>query len=76
MSFTDSLVFNVCGFGTTVLLMNLAKSWPKLMKEWAAVELSMISYGWPLQLGTRLKVMTTVFMTIAAGKYLYRVSQT
>lgn len=40
------------------------------MKEWAAVELSMISYGWPLQLGIRLKIMTTVIMSIAAGNYL------
>lgn len=37
------------------------------MKEWVAVERSMISYGWPLDLDLRLKVMTIAFMSVAAG---------
>lgn len=37
------------------------------MKEWVSVEKSMISYGWPLDLDMRLKVMTVAFMSVAAG---------
>lgn len=64
----DNLVFNLCGLATTVLLFDLARNWPKLMKEWVAVEKTMISYGWPLDLDVRLKAMTIAFMSIAAGE--------
>lgn len=60
-------MFNLCGLATTVLLIDLARNWPKLMKEWVSVERSMISYGWPLDMDIRLKTMTIVFMSIAAG---------
>lgn len=67
--FTDNLVFNLCGLATSILLLDLARNWPKLMKEWVSVEKSMISYGWPLDLDVRLKGMTIVFMSIAAGTF-------
>lgn len=66
---TDNLVFNLCGLATSILLLDLARNWPKLMKEWVSVEKSMISYGWPLDLDVRLKGMTIVFMSIAAGGF-------
>lgn len=67
MFVSDNLVFNLCGLAITILLLDLARNWPQLMKEWVFVERSMISYGWPLDLDFRLKVMTVTFMTIAAG---------
>lgn len=67
MLFLDNLVFNLCGLAITILLLDLARNWPMLMKEWVSVERSMTSYGWPLDLDIRLKVMTVIFMSIAAG---------
>lgn len=63
----DTLVFNLCGLATTVLFLDLARNWPGFMREWVCVERSMIRYGWPSELDVRLKAMTVVFMSIAAG---------
>lgn len=68
--FLDNLVFNLYGLAITILLLDLARNWPKLMKDWVSVERSMISYGWPVDLDVRLKIMTVVFMSIAAGNLI------
>ena len=54
----------------TISFLHLAKNWPKLMQDWYTMEVSMYNYGWPRKLDFRLKVITMIIMSVAAGTYL------
>lgn len=61
--FLGEIVFYVCMVSSSISFLELSIKWPKLMKEWANVEISMKSYGWPKNLDLRLKIVT-VFMFV------------
>lgn len=46
----------------------LARKWPKFMKKWHEVDLSMQrAYNFPSNLNARFKIITTIAFTAAAG---------
>lgn len=61
--------FNSVGVIGGMLFLWLAKNWPRIMRYWNEVELSMRYYGWPKRLNTKLNMLTVVLMTMALSKY-------
>ncbi|RZC42767.1 uncharacterized protein BDFB_000644, partial [Asbolus verrucosus] len=66
----DRLFFNLSGVVAGCLFLNFAKNWPKLMRDWSAVESSMLSYGWPSGLNKKLNTLMAAFMFTALVEHI------
>lgn len=53
----------------SVVFIELAKEWPKLMKSWRNVEIDMKGYGFPRGLNKRITILIAFFMVTFSGTY-------
>nr|CAL23142.2 gustatory receptor candidate 9 [Tribolium castaneum] len=65
----NRLFFFLTGVMASLLFLNLAKRWPKFVKDWCVVDATFASYGWPKGLNKKLNTLTVVFMLIALGEH-------
>lgn len=62
--------FYCTGLASGYLYLQLAIKWPRFMKEWSSVEMTMASYGWPSGLNRRLNILFGVFMSLSLSIFL------
>lgn len=53
----------------SVVFIELAKEWPKLMQSWRNVETDMKGYGFPRGLNRRITILIAFFMVTFSGMY-------
>ncbi|KYB27367.1 hypothetical protein TcasGA2_TC033212 [Tribolium castaneum] len=66
----NRLFFFLTGVMASLLFLNLAKRWPKFVKDWCVVDATFASYGWPKGLNKKLNTLTVVFMLIALVEHI------
>lgn len=53
---------------TVILYLQLAKNWPKLLKNWCTLDKLMnIKYGYPKGMDMQIKLLMGVFVTLSLG---------
>lgn len=56
----------------SIMFLQLAKRWPRLIKEWTIVETAMDTcYGWPKYYDLRIKTLTIIVFLLTTGTWEY-----
>lgn len=69
--FLDNAVFYTCGFCSSVLFIRFARDWPKFMKDWRNVEMTMGSFGIQTNLKKKIKYLTTFIFFFGTGFLIF-----
>lgn len=64
----NRVFFLLSGVVSAYLHFDLAKKWPKFLKDWCKIDSTFSSYGWPNGLDKKLNTLFTVFLLMALSK--------
>lgn len=70
-AFLVGLVYFTATLFSEIFFINLAKNWPRLMRTWTDVDLSMASYSHSHILSNKLKVTSIFFVLAAFGEFFF-----
>ncbi|KAJ8930487.1 hypothetical protein NQ314_016714 [Rhamnusium bicolor] len=64
------MAFYVCNFLAGIQLIQIARHWSQILREWSFVEMAMRSYAHQINLKKKFVILTTLFMSVGLVEHL------